>query len=144
MLLATVLTLGALMLPVRSNAQSPYEQQAPYPYPGPAGTQYPAQPPSGGQMPYGPPPGVPPQQQRPLEYAFRPDLTNPQFGECLVLEKNWRTLWETYYLRYQQAQALSPQDPRLAQMSYYLADLKRRLDYAWQLFSSKCIYYPSH
>jgi hypothetical protein len=82
------------------------------------------------------------QQNQQQQYAFRPDLTNPEYGQCLSLEKNWRNLWQQYAQGYQRAQAMSPQDPNYAQMSYYLVDLKRRLDAAWNQFSSQCIYFP--
>jgi hypothetical protein len=101
---------------------------------------YPAPPP----MP--PPPGQPgqpaPGPQQPLEYAFRPDLTNPQYGECLNLEKNWKMLWQQYAQAYQQARWMNPRDPQYAQMSYYLRNLKTQLDAAWQNFSSRCVYFP--
>ncbi len=92
------------------------------------------------------PPAQPGQQalgpQQQLEYAFRPDLTNPQFGECLNLEKNWKMLWQQYAQTYQQARWMNPQDPQYAQMSYYLRNLKNQLDAAWQNFSSRCVYFP--
>jgi hypothetical protein len=97
--------------------------------------------------PYGPQPGQPQypaaQQQQQEAYAFRPDLTNPQYGECLGLEKTWKILWQRYAQGYQQMQSASPSDPRYVQMSYYLADLRRQLDAAWNVFSSKCIYFRS-
>lgn len=117
-----------------------YPQQGPAaPQPVPQGTpapqyQYPA--------PAQPQQSQQAQQQR-QEYAFRPELTNPEYGQCLRLEKNWKNLWQQYAQGYQQAQALSPQDPRYAQMSYYLVDLKRRLDEAWAQFSGRCIYFPA-
>ncbi len=101
------------------------------PYPAPQLTRPPVQP---GQTAPGP--------QQPLEYAFRPDLTNPQYGECLGLEKNWKMLWQQYAQAYQQAQMMNPRDPQYAQMSYYLRNLKTQLDTAWQNFSSKCVYFP--
>lgn len=105
--------------------------QGPYPAPPPTPLPPPAQP---GQPAPGP--------QQPLEYAFRPDLTNPQFGECLNLEKNWKMLWQQYAQAYQQARWMNPQDPQYAQMSYYLRNLKNQLDAAWQNFSSRCVYFP--
>jgi hypothetical protein len=104
--------------------------QAPYPAP----PSPPAQPVQPGQMA--------PQQQQPAEYAFRPELTNPQFGECLNLEKNWKMLWQQYAQAYQQARWMNPRDPQYAQMSYYLRNLKNQLDAAWQNFSSNCVYFP--
>jgi hypothetical protein len=118
---------------------APYPQQAPVaPEPAPPSQQspYPA-PPQRAQQPQ-----QYPQSQR-QEYAFRPDLTNPQYGSCLGLEKSWKSLWQQYAAGYQQAQSLNPQDPRYAQMSYYLTDLKRRMDAAWYQFSSECIYFPA-
>jgi hypothetical protein len=121
-----------------------YPQQAPaVPQPVPQGTRSPQyQYPVPAPRPQQPQQSQQAQQQR-QEYAFRPNLTNPEYGQCLGLEKNWKNLWQQYAQGYQQAQSLSPQDPRYAQMSYYLVDLKRRLDDAWYQFSSRCIYFPA-
>ncbi len=103
--------------------------QAPYPVPG---------------APV-PPPAVPPQPQVPqqsTEYAFRPELTNPEYGECLTLEKNWRGLWERYHQLYQQTRTTNPADPYYQMMIYQARQLRMQLDIAWQAFSSKCIYFP--
>ncbi len=135
----------------------PAPPAAPSPLP-PSAPLYPQQPPAGPQpAPQGrpapqyrhPAPARPPQQsqqggQQRYEYAFRPELTNPEYGQCLGLEKNWKNLWQQYAQGYRQAQMLNPQDPRYAQMSYYLVDLKRRLDAAWYQFSIRCIYFPGH
>ena len=90
---------------------------------------------------------VPPQQQNQpsgqgLEYAFRPDLTNPEFGMCLKMEKNWRALWQQYMQVYNQLRMMSPQDPRYAQMMRYAYSLKARHDAAWQNFTNRCVYFP--
>ena len=111
---------------------------------------------SGGlaQAPYppqtGPPPGAPappmrqaPQDQ-PTEYAYRPDLTNPQFGQCLQMEKQWRHLWEQYYQYYHQHRMMNPADPAYTQLTWHLRNLKQQLDAAWNQFSSQCIYFPTH
>jgi hypothetical protein len=99
-----------------------------------------------GQAFQAPPPMLAPppaqQNQPPAEYAFRPDLTNPQFGECLQLEKNWKMLWQRYAQEYQRAQMINPRDPNYAQVSYYMRSLKAQLDAAWQNFSSRCVYFP--
>lgn len=148
---------AAILISATASAQWPYAPPAPpsAPPPLPPSAPYSPQPQA---VPQPAPPAAQPQypahmqqQQAPQaqqsqerqEYAFRPDLTNQQYGQCLGLEKNWRTLWQQYAQGYQQAQTMSPQDPRYAQMSYYLADLKRRLDAAWYQFSSQCIYFPS-
>ena len=106
---------------------------------------YPAQPPQApmGPGPQGAPPGAPQQMQRPLEYAFRPDLTNPEYGECLQLERSWKALWQSYAQAYQTAVNMSPQHPQYQQMAGYVNSLKARLDVAWNEFSSKCVYFPS-
>jgi hypothetical protein len=105
--------------------------------------QYPMQPPPA-QM--GPPPGAPPsgpaqQPQRPLEYAYRPDLSNPEFGECLQLEKRWQSLWQSYAQAYQTATSMTPRHPQYQQQASYVNSLKAQLDAAWNAFS-KCIYFP--
>jgi hypothetical protein len=82
------------------------------------------------------------QRQQPQEYAFRPNLTNQEYGECLGLERNWKNLWQQYAQSYQQAQYMSPSDPRYAQMSNYLLGLRGQLDAAWNAFT-KCIYFRS-
>jgi hypothetical protein len=103
------------------------------------------------QGPYYPPapgmqPPVPGQQaapgpQQPTEYAFRPDLTNPQYGECLGLERNWQELSQRYAMEYQRAAAMNPRSPEYAQMTRYMQGLRQQVDQAWNIFSSKCIYY---
>ena len=81
----------------------PQAQPAPaYPQPQPA---QPMQPPA---------PGPPAQQQQmPGEYAFRGDLTNPQYGECLALERTWQANWYRYAAEYQRAIMMNPKDPNL-------------------------------
>ncbi len=99
-----------------------------------------------GQFPPAQPMGPPQQvqgQQQPTEYAFRPDLTNPEFGECLNLEKIWRAAWQRYAQEYQRARMMSPSDPQYPQMSYYLRNLKQQLDTTWQTFSGRCVYFPA-
>jgi len=108
-------------------AQGPYPMQAP-------------------PAPTGPPPGAapagPPAQQQPLEYAFRPDLTNPEYGECLQLEKTWRSLWQRYAQAYQTAATMTPRHPQYQQQANYVNGLRAQLDAAWNAFSSKCVYFP--
>lgn len=82
------------------------------------------------------------QPQQPQEYAFRPDLTNPQYGECLNLEKNWKGLWQRYAQEYQRFRMMSPSDSQYQQMAYYLQGLKQQLDAAWNTFSGQCVYFP--
>jgi len=106
---------------------------------------YPMQPP---QAPMGPPPqaappGPPQQQQQQLEYAFRPDLTNPEYGECLQLEKTWKALWQRYAQAYQTAMAMTPRHPQYQQQASYVNGLKAQLDVAWNAFSGKCVYFPA-
>jgi hypothetical protein len=106
--------------------------------------QYPAPQP----YPQGPPMGRQPQPnqqpQQPLEYAFRPNLSNPEYGECLNLEKNWKNLWQTYYQLYNQTRMMNPSDPQYAQMANYVNHMKMRLDAAWADFSGRCVYFPNH
>jgi len=46
-------------------------------------------------QPIGPPQQVPVlSQQQPSQYAYRPDLTNPEFGECSTTEKAWQAAWQ--------------------------------------------------
>ena len=85
---------------------------------------------------------VPQQQNQPLEYAFRPDLTNPEYGQCLNLEKQWKALWQRYYQIYSQVRMMNPNDPQYAQVTYYARMVKSQLDAAWNHFSSKCVYFP--
>jgi hypothetical protein len=102
---------------------------------------YPAQ--SRPTQPMQPPQQVPgAQQQQPAEYAFRPDLTNPEFGECLNLEKTWQAAWQRYVQEYQRVRWMNSRDPQYAQMTYYLRTLKQQLDAAWQNFSGRCVYFP--
>ncbi len=115
------------VIPVALLAQAPYPGQAP-----------PAQP----MGPPGPPQQVPSPQQQPGEYAFRPDLTNPEFGECLQLEKAWQAAWQRYAQEYQRVRWMNPRDPQYAQMTYYLRNLKQQLDATWQTFSGRCVYFP--
>jgi hypothetical protein len=101
---------------------------------------YPGPPPP--VQPMGPPPQGPAPQQQPSEYAFRPDLTNPEFGECLQLEKAWQATWQRYAQEYQRFRWMNPNDPQYAQMTYYLRTLKQQLDATWQTFSGRCVYFP--
>ncbi len=110
--------------------------------------QYPAAPPPQ----QGPPMGYPPQQapyqqpqpQQPSEYAFRPNLTNPEYGQCLNLEKRWQGLWQTYNSVYNQARMMNPSDPQYAQTANYVNYMKTQLDAAWAEFSGRCVYFPNH
>jgi hypothetical protein len=106
-----------------------------------------------GRMPTQPPtapvPRSAPTVRRPVqgsgtaaEYAFRPDLDNRQYGECLQLEKTWKGLYNQYYQFYQYYRMMPPSDPKAAEMSYYLNSLKQQLDAVWRNFSSRCIYFP--
>ncbi|MEJ2717608.1 MAG: hypothetical protein P8182_10780 [Deltaproteobacteria bacterium] len=131
-LLTNVLILLIIVImPATLWSQGPYTPQGRYPPQGP--------PPPGAQAP---PPARMPQQQ-PLEYAFRPDLTNPQFGQCLQLESQWKALYQQYYQQYQRARSINPRDPAYARYTYYLRDLKRQLDAAWNNFSGRCVYFPA-
>jgi len=95
------------------------------------------------QQPMQPGPPAAPQQEQPMEYAFRPDLTNPQYGQCLEMEKHWQAQWRQYYQFYHQHRTMNPSDPQYAQMTHYVQMLKQQLDHAWANFSSQCIHYPS-
>jgi hypothetical protein len=83
------------------------------------------------------------QPQQPLEYAFRPNLSNPEYGECLNLEKSWKNLWQTYYQLYNQTRMMNSSDPQYAQMANYVNHMKMRLDAAWADFSGRCVYFPN-
>ncbi len=108
-----------------SYAQAPYPPQVPSPY------QQPMQQPT----PAGPQAGT-----RPLEYAFKPDLTNPQYGECLQLEKNWKNLYLQYYRFYEQARM----GQAYGDYTYQINALRSQMDAAWNTFSGKCIYFPKN
>lgn len=99
--------------------------------------------PPGQPPPYAPGGQAPPAQQQPLEYAFRPDLTNPEYGQCLQLEKHWKMLWDQYNQLYNQARMMNQRDPRYAQLTYHLYHLKGQLDAAWNNFASRCVYFGS-
>jgi hypothetical protein len=127
-----VLAIAMIILPIAAWSQSPYPPQAPY------SAQRPVAP---GPAPSQPMPQAP-QQQQPLEYAFRPDLTNPEYGECLRMEKNWQALWQRYAQAYQQFMMMRPTDPQYRQMAVYAQGIKQQLDAAWNAFSGRCVYFP--
>ena len=87
----------------------------------------------------------PPGQQGPTtgEYAFRGDLTNPQYGECLQLERIWQGNWYRYAAEYQRAVMMNPKDPNFPEMTRYIQGLKQQLDQSWNIFCGKCVYFPS-
>jgi|WetSurMetagenome_2_1015567.scaffolds.fasta_scaffold679970_2 hypothetical protein len=127
--------------------------QAPFPAQVPQAPQQPAQPtlpppvPGAPMQPYPPQPAFPqPQQQQPqqgrLEYSFRPELSNPEYGQCLQLEKHWKALYLKYYQDYSNVRWLSAGDPNYQFYISQLQGLKQQLDAAWQAFSNKCIYFP--
>jgi hypothetical protein len=122
---AAFLWLLACVVPATAWCQAPYPGQPMQPGPPPA---------------YQPAPGQ--QQQEPAKYAFRSDLTNPQYGECLNLERQWQNFWHMYAAEYAKASRMNPRDPVYAQMTYRMQALKRQLDVAWANFSGKCIYFP--
>jgi len=128
---AIFLAITLIIVPVAAWSQSPYLPQGPYPAQAPI-------------RPGGAPQPMPPasQGQQPLEYAFRPDLSNPEFGECLGLEKNWQAHWQRYAQAYQQVMMMNPNDPQYRQMASYAQTLKQQLDAAWNAFSGKCVYFP--
>ena len=103
---------------------------------------YPMTVPPGPTAPPGSPPGGQVPRQGGTQYAFRPDLSNPEYGQCLNLEKNWQNLWHTYNQLYHQATSMNQRDPNYVQMTYQLRDLKQQLDAAWHTFSSRCVYFP--
>ena len=136
-------SLGALVLgmilgavPISVWCQAPgYPQAQPAPvYPQPQPAQ-PMQPPA---------PGPPAQQQQALrDYAFRGDLTSPQYGECLEMERIWQANWHRYAAEYRQAMTMNPGDPNYPQMTRYIQGLKQQLDQSWNIFCSKCVYFPT-
>ncbi len=128
-----------IAVPNEAGSQSPFPGVPQAPQIQPSGPQFPPQSPPRATPQRGP---VQPPQQMPEEYAFRPNLTNPEFGECLQLERNWKTLWNSYYQAYYHAQSLPPSDPQYRQMAAYVNSLRYQLDAAWSAFSQKCIYFP--
>jgi hypothetical protein len=130
-----ILTVCAI-LSAAAWAQAPYGQP-PLP-PGGQGYQ-----PMIPQQPMQPGPPAAPQQEQPSEYAFRPDLTNPQFGQCLQMEKQWQALWNQYYHFYDQHRMMNPADDSYRAMTQYVLSLRQQLDQAWAAFSAQCIYFPS-
>jgi hypothetical protein len=133
------LVLGVVFgaMPMQAWCQAPgYPQAQPAPvYPQPQ----PAQP----MQPLAPGPPAQQQQQAPGEYAFRGDLTNPEYGECLALERTWQANWYRYAAEYRRAIMMNPKDPNFPQMTRYIQGLKQQLDQSWSIFSSKCIYFPN-
>ncbi len=123
-----------LIMPMTAVCQAPgYPQAQPAPvYPQPA----PGQP----VQPTAPPSAL--QQPMPAEYAFRGDLTNDQYGECLGLERTWQANWHRYAYEYQRAMMVSNKDPIYPQITWYVQGIKQQLDQSWNAFSSKCIYFP--
>lgn len=87
-------------------------------------------------------PPMPFQQQMPPEYAFRPDLSNPEYGNCLQWERNWKTLWYRYSEYYNQVRMMHPGDQRFGPATRYLQSMKMELDAAWNTFRNNCIYFP--
>jgi outer membrane biosynthesis protein TonB len=78
-------------------SQTPVQQHPPVATQPPTAPQAPMQPnrPSQPRPAAQRQPGTQPQpsyqaQGRPSEYAFRPNLTNPEYGQCLNLEKRWQ------------------------------------------------------
>ena len=142
--LLAVLVLGMAfgVMPMSASCQAPRYPQAPiYPQP----QQAPGYPQALPAPPVQPPaPGSPVQQQQmPGDYAFRADLTNPQYGECLGLERTWQANWYRYAAEYQRAMLINPKDPTYPQMTLYIQGLRQQLDQSWNIFSSKCIYFPT-
>src|SRR5271157_2435596 len=95
LLAVLVLVMTFWAMPMSGWCQAPgYPQMQPAPghpqaQPAPG---HPQAPPAQPMQP--PAPGPPAQQQQmPGEYAFRADLTNPQYGECLGLERTWQANW---------------------------------------------------
>jgi hypothetical protein len=103
---------------------------------GPSYPPYPSAPYQGGRPP------MSSQQEMPSEYAFRPDLSNPEYGACLQLEKNWKALWHRYSQYYNQVRMMHPGDPQFGPATRYLQNMKMELDAAWNTFRNNCIYFP--
>lgn len=135
-LFITVAVTAILMigLCVLSPAQGPYAPQAPEP---------PQAIPLGPRTAPPPPPPQTGQGEKSLEYAFRPELTNDEYGRCLKMEKHWKSLWQRYYDYYRQFAYGNPEDPSYAQAGYHLNQLKQELDGAWNAFSGQCVYFPA-
>lgn len=103
------------------------------------------------QAPYYAPPSMPQGAPSPAagggpgkgpEYAFRPNLTNPEYGRCLQLEQHWRGMWQQYYDLYQQHRMMNPRNPAYRRLTYHLQLLRQQLDAAWNVFTSRCIHFP--
>lgn len=128
-------------------AQPPqgYPQQPMYGPPAQPAPGYPQQPmyPPQGQPPPQAPAQAPPQGQQPATYAFRPNLSNPEYGECLQIERQWKDLWNQYYQQYENYRRWGYADPNQAGIwQHHLSSLRQQLDQAWQNFSGRCIYFP--
>lgn len=123
---ALLLVLATSCIPQLAWSQAPSAPQAPVPDPD---TRLQQKPPGRQRLAQG------------QEYVFRPELTNPEYGECLQLEKNWKSLWTNYAQVYEQTRWMPPNSPQYVQTTYYLQQLKMQLDAAWNTFS-KCIHFP--
>ncbi len=131
--IAVILMVGSSLAQMQS-PQAPFPQQQP----GPMGEMRP-QPPQ--QMAPMGRPQVPQQyqQQQSLQYAFKPELTNPEYGQCLQLEKQWKALYQRYYQEYERIRMYGAQS---GDYVGYLQNLRQQMDAAWNNFSSRCVYFP--
>jgi hypothetical protein len=84
-------------------------------------------------------PPNPPQGQGSVQYAFRPDLSNPEYGQCLQMEKQWKALYQRYYQEYERIRLYGYQQ---GDSGAYLQSLRQQMDAAWNNFSSRCVYFP--
>lgn len=84
-----------------------------------------------------------PQGQGNLEYAFRPNLTNPEYGQCLKMEQHFQGLYNQYTQLYNQYTVTPTSHPNYAQLANHLNQLRVQLENAWQTFAAQCIYFPS-
>ena len=78
-----------------------------------------------------------------VKYAFRPSLNNYEYAQCLALEREFQKLWMQYRDEYMRTMMMGRRDPKYVSMTYYLQNMKKRLDGLWNNFSASCIYYPS-
>jgi hypothetical protein len=96
-----------------------------------------------GQQVPGTQPGIQTQpEQMPLQYSFRPNLSNPEYGECLGLEKRWKELHTQYATEYERARYVRPGSTNFNNYMIYIQNLRYEAEKAWMNFSSRCVYFP--
>ncbi len=110
---------------------SPYGQPQPYSQPG-------------SQYQQGSYPSVAPSPDQPgLRYAFRPDLNNYQYGQCLTMERQYMEMWHQYREAYMKITMMGQRHPMYGALTQQIQAMKQQMDTLWNNFSGTCIYYPS-